>query len=160
MRLSRFSPWAMLALPLSALVLAPASADDTMKAMDRIGVEVLEKSTAMWNGETLPAYAGGQPELSVVRVTIPEGMALPLHEHPYATAGVLLSGTLEVRTPAGEHRVLNAGDGLIELVNLPHAGANIGQGDAVIVVVYAGVEDQPVTRLVTPDGVAESDAPL
>ncbi|KGE02631.1 hypothetical protein HRUBRA_02769 [Pseudohaliea rubra DSM 19751] len=151
---------AIFALSLLILGVPPIFADDALKAADKIGVDVLMKSTAMWNGERLPAYAEGQPQLSVVRVTIPEGMALPLHEHPYATAGVLVQGRLEVRTPSGEQAILNAGDGLIELVNLPHAGANIGEGDAVIVVVYAGIEGQPVTRLVTPEVVTASDEPL
>jgi len=34
-------------------------------------------------------------------------------------------------------------------VNQPHGGANIGDEDAVILVVYAGVEGQPVTVPIT-----------
>jgi quercetin dioxygenase-like cupin family protein len=138
----------------------PAVADEALDAMERIDVEVLAKSTRMWNGTPLPPYGAGQPELSVVRVTIPRGVTLPLHEHPYATAGVLLQGTLEVHTPAGERRRLRPGDGLIELVNQPHAGVNVGEEDAVIVVVYAGIAGQPVTRLLTGGAAGTDEKPL
>lgn len=153
-----FSMFVLLSSSALALVLSPAvRADDTLAASQSAKVEVLEKSTLSWNGSTLPSYASGQPQLSVVRVTIPEGGALPMHEHPFATAGVLLQGELEVHTPEGKSRRIMAGEGVIELVNQPHYGANVGQGPAVILVVYAGIEGQPVTVLV--DGTA-ADEPL
>lgn len=124
-------------------------ADTMLGSIESIEVEVLSKSTSMWNGQPIPPYAQGTPEISVVRVTIPPGQSLPLHEHPFATAGVLLQGHLEVRTPDGHAMELRAGEGLIELVNLPHAGANIGDIPAVILVVYAGIKDQPVTRMLS-----------
>lgn len=130
-------------------------ADTTLGSVESIKVEVLSKSTSMWNGEPIPPYAQGTPEISVVRVTIPPGQSLPLHEHPFATAGVLLQGHLEVRTPNGQQAELHAGEGLIELVNLPHAGANIGDIPAVILVVYAGIKGEPVTRMLS---AADADA--
>lgn len=140
-------------IALGALVTfaAAARADDIMSAMESISVDVLKKSTAMWNDDPLPPYSEGQPEISVVKVTIPEGESLPLHEHPFATAGVLLQGHLEVCTPDGDRTELKAGQALIELINQPHAGANIGNGPAVILVVYAGIEGQSVTRLIDGD---------
>jgi len=121
--------------------------DSTMAAMDEINAEVLVKSTTMWNGTNIPPYGVGQPEISVVRVTIPQGQALPMHYHPYATAGVLLSGELVVHTAAGETAELSAGDGLIELINQAHAGSKVGDEPAIILVVYAGIEGEPVTVL-------------
>ena len=53
-----------------------------------------------------------------------------------------------MRTPEGETWQVNAGDGVIELINQPHGGASIGNEDAVILVVYAGIKGQPVTKLV------------
>ena len=107
--------------------------------------EILARSSSDWGGATLPAYASGQPEVTVARVTIPVGQALPLHEHPYMTAGVVLKGVIEVRTETGKTHVARAGDAVIELVNQPHGGANIGDEEAVILVVYAGIKDQPIT---------------
>lgn len=127
---------------------AAVAADDTLAGMESITTEVLIKSDTSWNGHPLPSYSLGDPEISVVRVTIPAGAALPMHIHPYATAGVLLQGRLEVRTPQGKTLEVNPGDGVIELVNQPHGGVSIGTEDAVILVVYAGIKDQPVTKLV------------
>ena len=52
----------------------------------KIEAEVLLKSTKDWRGVTLPTYSEGQPEVTVAKITIPAGMALPLHEHPYTDA--------------------------------------------------------------------------
>lgn len=141
----------LIALVVLVSFTATTRADDTMAAMEAISVDVLKKSTTMWNDDQLPSYSEGQPEISVVKVTIPEGQSLPLHEHPFATAGVLLQGHLEVRTPDGDRTELKAGQALIELINQPHAGANIGDGPAVILVMYAGIEGQSVTRLIGSD---------
>ena len=111
----------------------------------KIEAEVLLKSTKDWRGVTLPTYSEGQPEVTVAKITIPAGMALPLHEHPYMTAGVIIQGTIEVLTDSGDTHIARAGDAVIELVNQAHGGANIGDEDAVILVVYAGIEGEPVT---------------
>ena len=50
-----------------------------------------------------------------------------------------------MRTDSGKTHIARAGDAVVELVNQPHGGANIGDEDAVILVVYAGVEGRPVT---------------
>ncbi len=42
----------------------------------------------------LPAY----PEVTILRIHIPPGATLPLHEHPVINAGVLLKGELTVTT--------------------------------------------------------------
>ena len=117
----------------------------------KIEAEVLLKSTKDWRGTVLPTYSEGQPEVTIAKVTIPAGMALPLHEHPYMTAGVIVQGTIEVRTDSGDTHIARAGDAVIELVNQAHGGANIGDEDAVILVVYAGIEGEPITvPLTTP----------
>ena len=115
----------------------------------QIETTVLVKSSRDWGGSTLEPYAEGQPEVTVARITIPAGMALPLHEHPFMTAGVVLQGMIEVRTDSGKTHIARAGDAVVELVNQPHGGANIGEEEAVILVVYAGVEGQPVTVPIT-----------
>ena len=117
----------------------------------KIEAEVLLKSTKDWRGTVLPTYSEGQPEVTIAKITIPAGMALPLHEHPYMTAGVIVQGTIEVRTDSGDTHIARAGDAVIELVNQAHGGANIGDEDAVILVVYAGIEGERITvPLTTP----------
>ena len=61
------------------------------------------------------------------------------------TAGVVVQGTIEVRTDSGDTHIARAVDAVIELINQAHGGANIGDEDEVILVVYAGIEGEPVT---------------
>jgi quercetin dioxygenase-like cupin family protein len=134
---------------LSVLMLTILLPNGSLAAERKIETTVLAKSTQDWGGSMLEQYADGQPEVTVARVRIPAGMALPLHEHPFMTAGVVLQGIIEVRTGSGKTHIARAGDAVVELVNQPHGGANIGDEDAVILVVYAGVEGQLVTLPIT-----------
>ena len=128
-------------LPLSA-----RAADDGHGGSDTgVQVETLVRSNRAWNGSLLPAYPSGQPLVSVLRITIPAGVALAPHHHPVINAGVLLQGRLQVVSASGESRNLQAGDGLIELVNQVHHGTSLGPEPAVILVVYAGTADLPTT---------------
>ncbi len=110
-------------------------------------METLVRSSRSWNGMPLPAYGAGQPQVTILRITIPPGVRLPLHHHPVINAGMLLEGRLRVVAASGAVLELKAGDPIIEMVNAPHFGENPGTLPATIVVVYAGVEGQPVTVL-------------
>lgn len=140
-----FRPIACSALSLLCFFLANATQAEPLA--EHAKVETIVKSTHMWNGENLPHYGEGQPEIRILKFEIPAGGRLPLHLHPYANAGVLLSGELTVHTQTGQTRHLKAGDPLIELVNIPHYGSNDGDVPAVIMVFYAGIEGQPITRI-------------
>ena len=141
--------WARGVLLWASLIVTPvAGADEVMADMDSISTEVVIKSHRSWNGSQLPPYGVGQPEVSVVRVTIPAGVSLPVHVHPHATVGVLTQGNLRVSTQEGVSADFKAGDAVLEVINQPHWGMNIGQEDAVILVVYAGIQGEPVTRLI------------
>ena len=110
-----------------------------------IHFELLAKSTTMWDGTVLPAYPDGQPEISIVKVTIDPGQKLPMHQHPRINAGYLIRGTLTVHSEAGQELQLKAGDTLIELVDKWHYGYNPGTESAEIVVFYAGTPGTPLS---------------
>ena len=133
-----------LAILAPVLLLAPTAfaADDHGPAAT---VETLVKTTKSWDGATLPAYATGQPEITILRITIRAGQKLAVHRHPYINAGVLLKGELTVRTEDGRTLVLRPGDPIVETVQTWHHGENSGDGPAEIVVFYAGIEGQPIT---------------
>lgn len=132
-------------LSILACVLPMGSTAEPLAA--HANVETLVKSSSMWNGKKLPPYDVGQPEITILKFEVPPGGRLPLHTHPYANAGVLLSGELTVHSEGGETKRLKAGDPLIELVNIPHYGANEGVVPAVVLVFYAGIVGQPVTHI-------------
>jgi quercetin dioxygenase-like cupin family protein len=110
-----------------------------------VQVEVLAKSGLSWDGSPLPGYAEGAPEITILRIKIPPGAQLPLHEHPVINAGVLLSGELTVITEDKKTLHLKAGEGMVEVVNKWHYGINEGKETAEIIVFYAGTPDKPIT---------------
>jgi len=108
-------------------------------------VKELVKTTHSWDGALLPAYLQGQPEITVLRISIPAGTRLDTHRHPVINAGVLLNGQLMVVTKEGKTLHLKAGDPIVEVVNTWHYGINQGKVPAEIVVFYAGIIDTPIT---------------
>lgn len=109
------------------------------------GAQVLAKSDKSWDGSTLPHYPEGQPEITILKVTVPPKTKLPWHEHTVINAGYLLTGELTVVSEDGKELKLKPGDTLIELVDKLHYGRNDGDQPAEIVVFYAGVKGEQVT---------------
>lgn len=133
-------------LALSFFFNSYAYADDTHGKQQGIAVDVITKSDTSWDGTPLPHYATGQPEITILKITIQPGVSLPMHEHPYINAGVLMTGELTVvRKDNGKTLHLKAGDSITELVNTWHYGINEGKVPAEIIVFYAGVKGKPVT---------------
>lgn len=115
------------------------------KDSQAVKADVLVKSGESWNGDPLPLYPKGTPEVTIMRITIPAGAVLPMHNHPVINAGVLLSGELTVTTDKNQVLRLKAGDPIVEVVGTWHWGKNEGAGPAEIIVFYAGEKDVPVT---------------
>jgi quercetin dioxygenase-like cupin family protein len=108
-------------------------------------VETLAKSSSSWDGNVLPNYPKGKPEITILRIKIPAGAELPIHEHPVINAGVLLSGELTVVAKDKKKLHLKAGDSIVEVVNKAHYGKNEGTNAAEIIVFYAGTVDKTIT---------------
>ncbi len=116
-----------------------------LAAEENTPVDVLAKSTVSWDGSRLPDYAKGTPEVTILRIRIPPGAQLPLHEHLVINAGVLLKGVLTVVTEDKKTLHLKAGDALVEVIKKLHYGKNEGTEEAEILVFYAGVKEMPIT---------------
>ena len=112
---------------------------------ENVAVETLAKSSSSWHGEVLPDYPKGKPEITILRIKIPAGAMLSMHEHPVINAGVLLSGELTVVAEDKKTLHLKAGDSIVEVVNKAHYGKNEGTKTAEIIVFYAGTVDKPIT---------------
>jgi len=110
-----------------------------------VQVEELEKTSISWDGTHLPGYPKGTPEITILRIKIPPGVQLPLHEHPVINAGVLLTGELTVITENNKTLHLKAGDAIVEVVDKWHYGKNEGDQIAEIIVFYAGTPGTPIT---------------
>jgi quercetin dioxygenase-like cupin family protein len=105
----------------------------------------LVKSSTSWDGQPLPAYKRGRPEITILRITIPPNYTLPMHKHPVINAGVLLKGKLTVVTESGDIIHLKPYDPIVEVVNTWHYGRNDGDEPAEIIVFYAGEKGMPIT---------------
>ncbi|MFH0729987.1 MAG: cupin domain-containing protein [Pseudomonadota bacterium] len=112
-----------------------------------VKVYVLAKKSSSWDGNALPGYEKGEPEITILKIKIPPKVKLPLHKHPVINAGVLLTGELTVVTDKKETLHLKAGDAIIEVVDKWHYGINEGKIPAEIIVFYAGIKDLPVTTV-------------
>lgn len=108
-------------------------------------VEVLTQAGRSWNGAALPAYPAGPPQVTVLRITVPAGSRLPLHQHPVINVAYLLRGALTVVSEAGPTRRLQAGEALVEVVGTWHYGVNEGSEPAELVVFYAGTTGQALS---------------
>jgi len=132
---------ACFAISLTLLLSSPAWAHDS----DAVKVEVLAKTGSSWDGEALPAYANGSPEITILRVTIAPKARLSLHKHPVINAGVMIKGELTVVADGNRTRHLKAGDAIVEVVDKWHYGKNEGSEPAEIIVFYAGIKGEPLT---------------
>ncbi len=110
-----------------------------------VTVRTLAKSTRSWDGDRLPRYPEGRPEVTILRIAIPAGARLDMHKHTVINAGVLIRGELTVVTKEGKKLKLRAGDPIVEIVEKWHYGVNEGAAMAEIIVFYAGVAGSPIT---------------
>jgi quercetin dioxygenase-like cupin family protein len=130
---------------LSVLVLIQFSCATQEANRASISVAELVRSSKSWDEKLLVPYPQGQPEITILKITIPAGARLETHSHPVINAGVLMSGQLTVKTTDGKVLRLQAGDPIVEVVNTLHYGINEGTVPAEIVVFYAGIVGQAVT---------------
>jgi len=131
----------ILTICLLSLLLISACAGN----ISNIEVKQLAKSSKSWDGTNLPAYPKGQPEVTILRIKIPAGAELEIHNHPVINAGVLVAGELTVITENNKKLHLRAGDSIVELVNKKHYGKNEGMETAEIIVFYAGEVNKQIT---------------
>ena len=143
----RFVPLALL-LSLSPLPLM--AHDDHGAAALGVTVEELANASQQWDGQLLPDYPRGQPQVKVLRIGIPSGVVLPWHTHPVINAAVILRGTLALNLKDGTTKLFQTGEAIVEVIDTVHTGQAIGAEDVEVVVFYAGVEGVPTTVLQQP----------
>ncbi|MCO1332798.1 cupin domain-containing protein [Microbulbifer sp. OS29] len=117
-----------------------------------VSFETLVSSTKDWEGHVLPKMKPGQPELTVVSVTIPAGKQMPVHKHPVLNGVYVAEGTLTIVLP-GQKETLTLGEGkaFIEVTDKWHYGRNDGETPVTIILFYSGLEGQPTTIYKNPD---------
>jgi quercetin dioxygenase-like cupin family protein len=107
--------------------------------------EVLLQADQSWNGVPYTHYPKGQPELTMLKLTIAAHSVLPWHTHPFPNAAYVLSGTLTVHDKvSGKTKVFHQGEAFAETVNDVHRGET-GDEPVVLLVTYSGTPGVPTS---------------
>jgi quercetin dioxygenase-like cupin family protein len=100
--------------------------------------EILLQTTESWNGKPYTHYPAGQPQLTMIKLTLAPHTALPWHTHPYPNVVYVLSGSLTLHDrETGKTMVVHQGQAVGEAVDDVHRG-EAGDEPAVLLITYAG----------------------
>src|SRR5215469_10352010 len=108
--------------------------------------ETLLRTGSSWDGEPYKSYPAGQPELSILKITLAPHTELEWHSHPIANASYIVSGELTLeRKKDGKKQRFVAGQALSETVDTVHRGV-AGDEPVVLIVFYAGNSGTSLTQ--------------
>ncbi len=136
---------ASIAVLLAAASFSPLLAQNAPLKVQAGQREVLLQADRSWNGKQYTHYPAGQPQLTMLKVTLAPHTALPWHTHPFPNAVYVLSGTLTLHDKAsGKTLVLHQGQATAESVDDIHRGET-GDQPAVLIITYAGTPGVPTS---------------
>ncbi|CAI9119483.1 cupin domain-containing protein [Brytella acorum] len=125
------------AIPVAARAAPPKSA--TAHA------QTLLKDDHSWNGVAYEHYPTTQPQLTMLKLTIPPHTALPWHHHPVPNAGYVLEGQLTIQDrESGKEKTFHQGEAFAESVNDIHRGVS-GDTRTVLLLTYSGTPGTPTS---------------
>lgn len=110
-------------------------------------VEVVVQATSSQDGDALPAYNEENPEVTILRVEIPQGHKVAIHKHSLINAVYVASGQLTLEIEGGQKNVVNAGEAVIDVIEKWHDGFSSGDEPAVLIVFYAGIQGQSLSEI-------------
>ena len=141
--MNKFAKWLMGGLILCAIsIIGCSSVDDADSEVQSI--ELLRTSQS-WNGDDLPDYPQGRPELVAVKYIIPPGQKLGWHHHVAMNHGVLVQGELTIIGLDGKVGVIHEGEVVVEMVDAIHRGENRGTEPVVLYMFYLSQEGLPLS---------------
>ena len=100
--------------------------------------QTLLRTSSSWDGEPYRSYTSGQPELSILKITLAPHTQLEWHSHPIPSAAYIVAGELTLeRKKDGKKQRFTAGQAVSETVDTFHRGV-AGSETVVLIVFYAG----------------------
>jgi quercetin dioxygenase-like cupin family protein len=97
--------------------------------------ETLLRTSSSWDGEPYKSYPSGQPELSVLKITLAPHTELEWHSHPIPNAAYIVSGELTLeRKKDGKKQHFAAGEAVSETVDTFHRG--VAGNEPVVLIVF------------------------
>ncbi|MCX5856020.1 MAG: cupin domain-containing protein [Deltaproteobacteria bacterium] len=125
------------------LVSWPALADDYDTG---VKANVLVKSATASNGQKVAYPHTQNAEVTAMIVDIAPGRETGWHLHPVPVYAYVIAGKLAVELEDGRRYEFSNGQAIIEAVNTPHNGINIGNVPVTLIVFYTGVRGMPIVK--------------
>jgi quercetin dioxygenase-like cupin family protein len=94
-------------------------------------------------GEPLRYPTNGPAHVTAAIVTLPPGTKTVLHRHGVPLFGYILEGEITVDYGDRGKRTYRAGQAIMEAMDVPHFGADVGSAPVRILTVYMGAEGAP-----------------
>lgn len=91
-------------------------------------------------GENIQYPTTGAPRITVAVVTVAPGAPAAYHRHPVPLVAYILEGELTVDYGEKGMKTFRKGDALVEAMDVPHRGMNLGSGVVKLLAVYVGAE--------------------
>lgn len=107
--------------------------------------EILLKTMSSWDNEFYKKVIIENPEITVLKIKIDVGEALPMHKHDMINIAYVKKGTLTVTTDTNEQITVKEGECLPEVVGKYHYGKNTGKESVELIVFYIGEKDTPLS---------------
>ena len=107
--------------------------------------EVLLKTTSTWDNAEYQKLKIKTPEVTVLKIVINVGEALPMHKHDLVNIAYVKKGTLTVVTEDNKEITLHEGEVLPELIGKYHYGKNMGKEPVELIVFYLGQKGTPLS---------------
>jgi quercetin dioxygenase-like cupin family protein len=128
---------------------APAFAEDATPPTDyqALLTPLLQSGTDILGAPL--AYPAGTPNVTAAIVTLPPGASTGWHTHEVPLYAYILTGELTVDYGDKGIKVYHAGDSVLEAMNWPHNGSNLGTVEVKLLAVYMGGSDRANTVKVT-----------
>ena len=108
--------------------------------------ELLIQTDRVWNGGKLKPVKLENPEINVVKISLPVGERLSMHKHPMINVACVLKGELTVHTETGETKTFYAGEPVVEVIDVWHYGENTGKEPVEMIVTYVGEKGMSLTE--------------
>ena len=107
--------------------------------------EILLKSSQTWDGAPLKPSSINNPEVTVLKITIPPHERLSVHKHPLLNVVYLNKGTLTIVSKDGQEKTIKKGECLTELIDTYHYGKNDTDEVTELIVFYFGEKGQQLS---------------
>ncbi|MFC3161427.1 hypothetical protein SAMN05443633_101505 [Chryseobacterium arachidis] len=113
---------------------------------DKIESVTLLKTQKSWDGTLYESYPTGQPEITILKISVPPNKALDWHKHAVINAAYVEKGEIEVeRKSDGKTQWIRQGQTVPEMVDVAHRGKT-GEKGATLIVFYSGSPDVPLSE--------------